>query len=54
MHASFIPLVDSESCQYISGFSGFPKFKLSVIAMGFAPVHETFLAASQTAIFEPK
>ncbi len=51
--ASLIPLIDSSSCQKISSFSGFPKFKQSVTATGKAPLHERFLAASATAIFPP-
>ena len=34
-------------------FSGLPKFKLSVIAMGLAPTQLRFLAASATAAFAP-
>jgi hypothetical protein len=37
----------------ISGFSGFPKFKQSVIARGRAPEQARFLALSATAIAAP-
>ncbi|MBA7591347.1 hypothetical protein ES708_33501 [subsurface metagenome] len=51
--ASLIPLTDSSSCQNISFFSGFPKLRLSVTAIGKAPLQERLRAASATAISPP-
>ena len=43
--AAAMPATASSSCQYTSGFSGFPKFRQSVNASGRAPVAPTLRAA---------
>ena len=51
--ASAIPFMARTSCPIISGFSGLPKFKLSVEAIGFAPTAQRFRNASATACLPP-
>ena len=53
MQASEIPLHEDASCQNPISFSGEEKFKLFVIAIGFAPTQLTFLADSATAARAP-
>ena len=51
--ASAIPSIARTSCPIISGFSGLPKFKLSVEAIGFAPTAQRLRNASATACLPP-
>ena len=48
-----IPSHADESCQYPISVSGEEKFKLFVIAIGWAPTQLTFLADSATAAIVP-
>src|ERR1700723_3750102 len=52
--ASEIPSIASENCHITSGFSGLPKFRQFVAAMGRAPVQATLRAASTTACIAPR
>src|SRR6202041_612179 len=52
--ASEIPSIASENCHITSGFSGLPKFRQFVAAMGRAPVQATLRAASTTACMAPR
>lgn len=54
LQAAAIPSTAFTNCHIISGFSGFPKFKQSVIARGLAPLIATFLHASTTACIPPR
>src|SRR5580658_1698031 len=48
-----MPSIASLNCHITSGFSGLPKFKQFVAAIGRAPLHATFRAASATACIAP-
>jgi hypothetical protein len=52
-HALAMPSIASASSQPISGFSGFPKLRQSVMPSGSPPAHATFRAASSTASAPP-
>src|ERR1700732_3421747 len=54
LHAAASPSIASLNCHITSGFSGLPKFKQLVAAIGFAPEHATLRAASATACMAPK
>src|SRR6185437_13466872 len=49
-----MPSIASLNCHITSGFSGLPKFKQFVAAMGRAPVQATLRAASATACIAPR
>ncbi len=53
LQAAAIPSTAFLNCQNTSGFSGFPKFRQSVIPSGTAPQAIMFLAASATAWAAP-
>src|SRR5215831_20543593 len=53
VQASAMPSMASENCHITSGFSGLPKFRQFVAAMGRAPLAATLRAASATACIEP-
>src|SRR5215475_14939156 len=53
VQASPIPSMAWENCHITSGFSGLPKFKQLVAAMGRAPEAATLRAASATACMAP-
>src|SRR5277367_2358781 len=53
MQASPIPSMDWENCHMTSGFSGLPKLRQLVAAMGRAPEAATLRAASATACIAP-
>src|SRR5580700_8423516 len=53
VQASPMPSMDSENCHITSGFSGLPKLRQLVAAMGRAPEAATFRAASATACMAP-
>src|SRR5580765_3616158 len=53
VHASLRPSIVWENCHITSGFSGLPKFRQFVAAMGRAPEVATFRAASATACIAP-
>jgi len=52
-HASPMPRMAFTSCPMISGFSGLPKFRLSVIASGLPPTAVMLRQASATACLPP-
>src|SRR5215813_11867019 len=53
VHASAMPSMTSEKCYITSGFSGLPKLRQFVAAMGRAPLAATLRAASATACIAP-
>src|SRR5260221_12212060 len=53
MQASPLPSIAWENCHIPSGFSGLPKFKQFVAAIGRAPLVATLRAASATACIAP-
>src|SRR5690349_23831522 len=53
LHASVRPSTTCENCHMIGGFSGLPKFRQLVAAMGVAPVQTTLRADSATACIAP-
>src|SRR5271155_252908 len=53
MQASPTPSMDWENCHMTSGFSGLPKVRQLVAAMGRAPEAATLRAASATACMAP-
>src|SRR6202142_1431448 len=54
LQASVRPSMASLNCHITSGFSGLPKFRQFVAAMGRAPVQATLRAASTTACIAPR
>ena len=48
-----MPIKHSANSPITSGFSGLPKFKQLVIAIGLAPTEIKFLQFSQTICFPP-
>src|SRR5712664_1685206 len=48
-----MPSIARENCHITSGFSGLPKFKQLVAAIGLAPLAATLRAASATACIAP-
>src|SRR6266403_507016 len=53
LHATVSPSIVSLNCHITSGFSGLPKFKQLVVAIGRAPLAATLRAASATACIAP-
>ena len=53
VQASAIPSMASLNCHITSGFSGLPKLRQFVAAMGRAPLQATLRAASATACIAP-
>src|SRR3989442_9038042 len=53
LHASATPSIPSENCHIPSGFSGLPKLRQFVAAIGLAPLAATLRAASATACIAP-
>src|SRR5437899_6136340 len=53
VQASARPSIVSLNCHITSGFSGLPKLRQFVAAMGRAPLHATLRAASATACMAP-
>src|ERR1700722_9006894 len=53
VQASAIPSIASVNCHITSGFSGLPKLRQFVAAIGSAPEHATFRAASITEYMAP-
>src|SRR5229473_5058706 len=53
LHAVVRPSITSLNCHITSGFSGLPKFRQFVAAMGRAPLQATLRAASATACIAP-
>src|SRR5712675_714432 len=53
LHATVSPSIASLNCHITSGFSGLPKFKQLVAAIGRAPLAATLRAASATACIAP-
>src|SRR5216110_617495 len=53
LHASATPSITSENCHITSGFSGLPKLRQFVAAIGRAPLAATLRAASATACIAP-
>src|SRR6266849_5947549 len=53
LHAIVRPSIASLNCHITSGFSGLPKFRQLVAAMGRAPLVATLRAASATACIAP-
>src|ERR1700682_1335658 len=53
LHAAVSPSIASLNCHMTSGFSGLPKFRQLVAAMGRAPEEATLRAASATACIAP-
>src|SRR5213078_1302693 len=53
LHASATPSITSENCHITSGFSGLPKLRQFVAAIGRAPDAATLRAASATACIAP-
>src|SRR5262249_55135261 len=51
--ASAMPSMACENCHITSGFSGLPKLRQLVLAMGRAPLAATLRAASATACIAP-
>src|ERR1700730_12334317 len=54
LQAAASPSIASLNCHITSAFSGLPKFKQFVAAIGFAPEHATLRAASATACMAPR
>src|ERR1700730_14160014 len=52
--AAASPSIASLNCHITSGFSGLPKFKQFVAAIGLAPEHATLRDASATACMAPR
>src|SRR5437763_5041275 len=53
VQASAMPSIASLNCHITSGFSGLPKLRQFVAAMGRAPLAATLRAASATACIAP-
>src|SRR5947209_13172832 len=53
VQASAMPSITSENCHITSGFSGLPKLRQLVAAIGRAPLQATLRAASATACMAP-
>src|SRR6267143_5246572 len=53
VQASLTPSMTCENCHITSGFSGLPKLRQFVAAMGRAPLAATLRAASETACMAP-
>src|SRR6266481_9706413 len=53
LHATVSPSIASLNCHITSGFSGLPKLRQFVAAMGRAPLAATLRAASATACIAP-
>src|ERR1700688_2250918 len=53
LQAAANPSIASLNCHITSGFSGLPKLRQLVAAMGRAPLHATLRAASATACIAP-
>src|SRR5438270_6553845 len=53
VQASAMPSITCENCHITSGFSGLPKLRQLVAAMGRAPLDATLRAASATACMAP-
>src|SRR5712671_3969350 len=53
LQATVKPSIASLNCHITPGFSGLPKFRQFVAAMGRAPLHATLRAASATACIAP-